>query len=53
MPNLTIKKGAAIGALSFVRENVEGWSIYGGNPLKFIKKRSQKILELIKNHEIN
>jgi galactoside O-acetyltransferase len=53
MPNLTIKKGAAIGALSFVRENVEGWSIYGGNPLKFIKKRSQKILELIKKHEIN
>lgn len=48
MPNLTIAKGAAIGALSFVRSSLEGWAIYAGNPLKRIRSRDKEI-ELIGN----
>lgn len=39
MSNITIHKGAVIGARSAVFKNVEEWSIVGGNPAKFIKKR--------------
>ena len=40
---MVINEGAAIGALSFVKNDVESWGIYGGNPLKFIRSRNQKI----------
>jgi galactoside O-acetyltransferase len=43
MPNLTIEEGAAIGALSFIRESIPGWKIYGGNPLQVLKERDQEI----------
>tara|TARA_Y200000002_G_scaffold223358_1_gene184492 strand:- start:6082 stop:6633 length:552 start_codon:yes stop_codon:yes gene_type:complete len=34
-----IGQGAVIGATASVFKNVESWSVYGGNPAKFIKKR--------------
>lgn len=40
MNNVTIGEGAIIGARSAVFKNVEDWSIVGGNPAKFIKKRT-------------
>jgi acetyltransferase-like isoleucine patch superfamily enzyme len=43
MPSVTLHEGSAIGALSFVRQSVDGWSIYGGNPLRRIGDRSQKV----------
>jgi acetyltransferase-like isoleucine patch superfamily enzyme len=43
MPQLIIEEGAAIGALSFVRHSVNGWGIYGGNPLRFIRTRKRTI----------
>jgi galactoside O-acetyltransferase len=43
MPNLEIAEGAAIGALSFVRYSLTGWRIYGGNPLRDLGERKQKI----------
>ena len=46
MPGVTIEEGAAIGALSFVRLSVGGWSIYGGNPLVRLSSRSREIREL-------
>lgn len=46
MPGVSIGEGSAIGALSFVRENVEPWGIYGGNPLRFIRERTKNIKEL-------
>ena len=46
MPGVTLFDGAAIGALSFVKKSVEGWSIYGGNPLKKLGKRKTKIKEI-------
>ena len=46
MPQVTIGEGAAIGALSFVRESIKGWGIYGGNPLRFIRDRDARIREV-------
>lgn len=36
---ITVGKGAVIGATASVYKNVEAWTIVGGNPAKFIKKR--------------
>ena len=38
-PRVTIGQGAVISARSAVFKNVEPWSVVGGNPAKFIKKR--------------
>lgn len=38
-PGVSVKKGAVVGARSAVFKNVEAWSVVGGNPAKFIKKR--------------
>ena len=40
MPGVTVGKGSAIGAQSVVYENVNEWGIYIGNPVRFVKKRS-------------
>lgn len=48
MPNIKICEGAAIATLSFVNRNIEGWKIYGGIPVKFLKERSKKMIELAK-----
>lgn len=39
MMGVTIGKGAVVGARSAVFKDVEPWTIVGGNPAKFIKKR--------------
>ncbi len=36
---VTVGQGAVVGARSVVFKNVEPWTIVGGNPAKFIKKR--------------
>ena len=36
-----LSEGCVVGALSFVKENLEPWNVYAGNPLKFIKKRNK------------
>jgi putative colanic acid biosynthesis acetyltransferase WcaF len=36
---VTIGEGAVVGAKAAVFKNVEPWTIVGGNPVKFIKKR--------------
>ena len=42
MPGVIIGEGAVIAAGAVVTKNVEPWSIVGGNPAKFIKKRELK-----------
>lgn len=37
--DVKISDGAVIGAKSLVTKNVEPWTVVGGNPAKFIKKR--------------
>ena len=41
-PSVTIKEGAVIGARAAVFKDVEPWTVVGGNPAKFIKKRELK-----------
>ena len=36
---VTIGEGAVVGACAAVFKNVEPWTVVGGNPAKFIKKR--------------
>lgn len=46
MPNVTLGEGVSIGALSLVRKDLEAWGVYAGNPLKRLKARSKRLLEL-------
>lgn len=38
-PGVTVKQGAVVGARAAVFKDVEAWTVVGGNPAKFIKKR--------------
>jgi putative colanic acid biosynthesis acetyltransferase WcaF len=38
-PGVTIGQGAVIAARAVVNKNVEPWTVVGGNPASFIKKR--------------
>ena len=42
LPGVTIGEGAVVGAGSVVTKDVEPWTVVGGNPAKFIKKRELK-----------
>jgi acetyltransferase-like isoleucine patch superfamily enzyme len=35
-----------VGALSLVDRNLDEWSIYSGNPIKYIRPRSKELLKL-------
>lgn len=38
-PGVTVEEGAVVGVRSSVFKNVERWTVVGGNPARFIKKR--------------
>ena len=46
LPNLKIGNGVAVGALSLVDRNLDEWTIYSGNPIKYIRPRSKELLKL-------
>ncbi|WP_071667998.1 MULTISPECIES: hypothetical protein [Pantoea] len=46
LPGSFLEEGVAIGALSLVKGNCEGFNIYAGNPLKKVKSRSSMLLNL-------
>ena len=48
MPEVTIKEGSAVGAMSFVNKNLDEWGIFAGIPCKKIKNRKKDIIELSK-----
>jgi galactoside O-acetyltransferase len=50
LPGVTIGEGAAVGALSLVTKDLEPFSIYAGSPLRLIKSRSKRLLELEKQY---
>jgi galactoside O-acetyltransferase len=43
-PGVTIGEGAIVGALSFVREDVPDWSVWGGIPAKRVGTRGKDLL---------
>ena len=42
LPGVTIGEGAVVAAGAVVTKDVEPWTVVGGNPAKFIKKRELK-----------
>ena len=48
MPDVSIKEGTCVGAMSFVNKGLEEWGIYAGIPCKKIKNRKRNIEELSK-----
>jgi dTDP-4-amino-4,6-dideoxy-D-glucose acyltransferase len=46
MPGVTIGRGAAVGAQSFVRKDVAEFEIVAGNPLRLLGVRDRRVLEL-------
>jgi len=43
-PGIVIEEGVAVGAMSLVNKNLDGWGIYAGIPAKFLKKRSKGLI---------
>ncbi len=46
LPRVTIGEGASVGALSLVTKSLEPWGVYMGCPVKRLKGRSKRLLEL-------
>ncbi|HKP33880.1 MAG TPA: acyltransferase [Sphingomicrobium sp.] len=46
LPGVTIRDGAAVGALSLIREDCEPFGLYVGNPARRVRDRSRDLLEL-------
>ena len=46
LPGITVGEGSAVGAHSLVTKDLSSWSMYFGAPVKKIRNRSKKILEL-------
>lgn len=46
LPGVTIGEGAAVGALSLIRQDVPPWTIWAGSPARQVGLRSSKLLRL-------
>lgn len=44
LPNVLIGEGASVGALSLIGSNLNSWTLYAGNPLRKLTKRSKNLL---------
>lgn len=53
MPGVTIGIGTAIGAMSVVYESLNPWGIYAGNPVRFLKRRSDKAYKILSENKEN
>ena len=45
-PNVIVGEGTAVGAMSMVKESLDDWYIYAGIPVRKVKPRQKKMLEL-------
>jgi galactoside O-acetyltransferase len=46
LPDITIKQGSSVGALSLVNKDLNPWGVYAGIPVKKIKNRHKDILKI-------
>ena len=46
LPGVVMYEGAAVGAMSLVKNNVDSFTIVGGIPAKKIRNRNNKIMDL-------
>ena len=51
MPGVTIHEGAVCGSFTFVKKDLDAWTINGGVPSKKLKDRSKNLLKLVKKYE--
>lgn len=51
LPNVKIMEGTVTGALTLVTKDLNEWGIYVGIPAKFLKQRSNKLLERVIEYE--
>ena len=49
LPGVIVGEGCAVGAMSLVRKSLDAWGIYAGIPCRYLKPRSRKLLELVKD----
>ena len=42
-PGVTIGEGAVVGARAAVFKDVEAWTVVGGNPARFLKRRGEPL----------
>ena len=49
LPGVTLHEGAAVGAMSLVKNDIDEYTIVFGVPAKKLKNRSKKILDLVIN----
>lgn len=47
LPGVCVGEGAAIGALSLVKGDIDAWTINAGNPCRRIKPRSKELLQFV------
>lgn len=46
LPGVVIEEGCSFGAMSLINKSTEPWMIYVGSPIRKLKNRSKKLLEL-------
>jgi dTDP-4-amino-4,6-dideoxy-D-glucose acyltransferase len=46
LPNVVLREGTAVGALSLVKKSTEPWKMYVGSPIRYIKDRKRRCLDL-------
>ena len=51
LPGVTLEEGAAVGAMSLVKESIESWVMCAGIPCKVIKNREKQIKVLAEQSE--
>jgi len=51
MPGVTLHRGSSAGAMSFVKKSIPLLEIWAGNPLKYIKDRSSRMMILAQKLE--
>ena len=48
LPGVTVEEGAAVGALSLVREDCRAFTVYAGTPARVVGERRRDLIELEK-----
>ena len=46
LPGVEIGEGAAVGAMSMVRQSLSPWTIYAGNPVQVVGERARDLVRL-------
>jgi len=51
LPSIIVNEGVAVGAMSLINKNLEGWGIYAGIPADRIRDRKKGLLDFVRSDE--